>query len=69
MHRKGYKKRWVGHRGQEISNNALKDCEKFLYDIIKLRKQYKFNIKDIKVSLLSYMYKSNKLWWDSCLFK
>ena len=47
MHRKGYKKRWVGHRGQEISNNALKDCEKFLYDIIKLRKQYKFNIKDI----------------------
>ena len=47
MHRKGYTKRCLGHRGQEIYNNALKDCEKFLFDIIKLRKQYKFDIKNI----------------------
>ena len=47
MHRKGYTNRCLGHRGQEIYNNALKDCEKFLFDIIKLRKQYKFDIKNI----------------------
>ena len=37
LNRKGYKKRCVRHRGQEISDNTLKEYEKFLYDIIKIK--------------------------------
>ena len=43
--KKGYTKRIVGHRGQEISKTAMKDCDKFLFDIIQLRKKYNFDLK------------------------
>ena len=45
--KKGYTKRAVGHRGQEMSKNAMKDCDKFLHDIIQLRKNYNFELKNI----------------------
>jgi hypothetical protein len=45
--KKGYTKRIVGHRGQEISKTAMKDCDKFLFDIIQLRKKYNFDLKNI----------------------
>ena len=30
------------NEGKEISKTAMKDCDKFLYDIIQLRKKYNF---------------------------
>jgi hypothetical protein len=42
-----YTKRTVGHRGQEISKTAMKDCDKFLFDIIELRKKYNFDLNHI----------------------
>ena len=47
LKRRGYSKSTVGHRGQEISTNSMKDCDTFLFEIIELRKKYKFEPKNI----------------------
>ena len=44
-----YSKRAVGHRGEDISPNAMKDCKAFLFEIIELRRKYKFKAKNILV--------------------
>ncbi len=47
LKRRGFTKKTVGHRGQEISLKAMKDCDKFLKEIIYLRKEYNFEVKNI----------------------